>query len=397
MTPLRYIGLFAKTREDLLVRLTLEMNSHLRLPLTTTFIIYQKSGPTELIEIFGDMTTFATLGIESGSFLVFQLARPATLNLPECPLNDRFVEYFHFFPSELPFTADKYFASMNDSFQLTIETPNCEKEIKFPCGFGWDQFKAFLSKLFDNHFHPNLEVMYFYLKTSVLPVDESLFDNVGKAFSKASRVFVLTVPSSESEWKLRIVTSFSVDGVSTHRVSLKLFPPDATARDLLDSVRQTQGIERDIKLRALLLHKSGIVRVLNESERLVALTCRMRVEIVPRNQLKINPGELLVSIERLIRKGDGELKIWETPFMFKVIGMEPLKKTRGRLMEILPMSEEDWMWIEIGTIAEDGEFIKLPDTAELAKLGGEDDRIVMIFQGKRRDHRAETHGLKLYL
>jgi ubiquitin carboxyl-terminal hydrolase 7 len=34
-SPLRYIGLFAKTRDKFLMRLTLEMNSHLGLPLTT--------------------------------------------------------------------------------------------------------------------------------------------------------------------------------------------------------------------------------------------------------------------------------------------------------------------------------------------------------------------------
>jgi hypothetical protein len=123
----------------------------------------------------------------------------------------------------------------------------------------------------------------------------------------------------------------------------------------------------------------------------------MRVEIVPRNQLQINPGELLVPIERLIGNGEGEVKIWETPFIFKVIGKESLRKTRGRLVEMLPMSEDDWKWIDIGIIAENGEFDELPDTAELAKFGGGDERIVMIFQRHRKNHRAETHGLKLYL
>jgi hypothetical protein len=164
---------------------------------------------------------------------------------------------------------------------------------------------------------------------------------------------------------------------------------------LIDSVRQTQRIGLDVKLRAVLLHRSGIVRVLNESERLIALACRIRVEIVPRNQLRINPGELLVPIERLIKRGEGEAKIWGAPFMFKVIGKEPLKKTRGRLAEMLPMSVDDWKWIEIGTITENGEFEELPDTAELAKFGGGDDRIVLIFQGQKRDPRPDTRGVKL--
>lgn len=374
-----YVSTTWVQRTDTLSSMACSVLQSLGIPDTEPVLVFVKSLGAQLIPV-DPGKTFLDLAIRNGSHIVIQPQfilpeKPECLALEKSQELNDFVTYYDIFPDKIPRTADTYFQYRSNGFKAKIATPGNEPVPVFlPSDLTWDSFKKFVSGLFDFHYDRKTHSIEFYLGNALNTLDESGFATPRAAIDTNVVVTaaVAELHSNDEGGNLRVIASYSEDGIHSNTISVWLLKYNAEVVDLIAEVRAKNKIPSDVPLRALQLGKNRIICILSPHEPLCTAINPIRVEPIPVDERDMSDGSFFVYVE--CAQTEDPATRCPSPFVAKIALTDSFSELAIAIRDRLGMTNEPPLY----SISDDGTSNPIPRHRVLSSILEPGSRILAI-------------------